>query len=155
LEQLARGLAKTGFKEKAVDLLSSVELITDDLVWQERIQLLAACGHAERAIAVSRDYLARAEVYSLDKMEALGKLGEMVSKKLARDLIVGLASEVDSEVTTCARAAELLHSFEFKAEARSILFRLVAHSVLDADDAFWIAYALHVCDLPLRLKVSL
>jgi hypothetical protein len=144
----ARGLARVGLKESARNLLSSIDLIAEDLVWQDGIEILAECGQAERAIAICRDYVERAEVDALYKMEALGKLGDKVSKEVARHLIVRLASEGDCDVGACARGAELLQSMGFEAEARSILFRLATQSIPDVQDVLWIADACLLCDLP-------
>jgi hypothetical protein len=152
--ECAGELAKVGLKESARNLLSSVDLIASDLVWQGGVEVLAACGQAEHAITICRDFCGRTEVCALDKMEALGKLGDAVSKEVARDLIVRLLSEVDCEVSACARGAELLHSLGFEAEARSILFRL-ATQPMPHDDALWVADALLLCDLPFSAETVL
>lgn len=144
----ARGLAKTGFKESARILVSSVDLIAEDLVWQDGIEVLAACGQPERSIAISREYIRSAEACALDKMEALGKLGETVSKEVARDLIVSLASNDDCDVGARARGAELLDTLGYKADSRSILFNVAAQPVSDIGDALWIADTLLICNLP-------
>lgn len=44
--------------------------------------------------------------------------------------------------------AELLQCMEFKAEARSILFRLATQSMSDVQEVLWIADACLLCDLP-------
>ncbi|WP_323990646.1 hypothetical protein [Nguyenibacter sp. L1] len=143
-----KGLAKVGLKENARGLLSSVDLIAQDLVWPDGIEALAACGQANRAIAICREYIERAEICTLDKMEALGSLGDTVSKEVARKLIVLLVSERGCDASACARGAELLHTFGFEAEARSILFTLATQPIPDVYDALWIADACLLCDLP-------
>lgn len=148
----ASGLAKVGFKKSAINILSSIDLIANDIVWQGGIEVLIACGQAERAIAICREYIERAEICALDKMEALGKLGDGASKRIARNLLVRLASESDCDVSACARGAELLHSMGFKAEAHSILFRLSDQPIPDIHDALWVADALIVCALPLTAQ---
>lgn len=144
----AHGLAKTGLKESARILLSSVDLIAEDLVWQDGIEVLAACDQPERAIAIAHDYIRSAEACALDKMEALGKLGETVSREVARDLIVSLASNDDCDVGARARGAQLLDTLGYSADSRSILFNLAAQPVTDIGDALWIADTLLICDLP-------
>ena len=145
--ECAKGLARVGLKEFAARLVSSVDLIACDLVWQG-IESLAACGQAERAIAVCCNYVSRADIDALDKMEALGKLGDAVSKEIARGLIVGVAESTECDVSASARGAELLHTLGFKTEARSILFKIVASPILDGSDALWIADTLLLCHLP-------
>jgi hypothetical protein len=140
--------ASVGLKEIAARLLSSVDLIESDLVWQGGVEALAASGQAERVIAVCRDYVARAEVCAIDKMEALGKLGDAVSKEIARDLIMGFAKKSDCDVSASGRGAELLFTLGFEAEARSILFKICTSPILDSGDALWIADALLLCHLP-------
>jgi hypothetical protein len=81
-------------------------------------------------------------------MEALGKLGDAISKELARDLIVKLASDNDCEAGAAARGAELLHMLGFEADARSILFETATQSMPDASDVLWVADALLFCHLP-------
>jgi hypothetical protein len=146
--ECAGGLARVGLKEIAARLLSSVDLIASDLVWQGGVGSLAACGQAERAIAVCRDYVARADVCALDKMEAIGKLGDAVSKEIAREIIVSLAKKSDCDVSASARGAELLHTLGFEAEARSILFKIATLPIPDAGDALWITDTLLLCHLP-------
>ena len=144
----AKGLASVGLKENARILLSSIDLIAENLVWPDGIEALAACGQAKRAITICRNYIERAGTSALDKMEALGSLGDAVSKEAARDLIIRLASEDNCDVSACARGAELLHNIGFGAEARSILFRLASRPTPDVYDALCIADALLLCDLP-------
>jgi hypothetical protein len=108
--------AKVGLKERARSVLSSVDLIAADLVWHQGIEVLAACGQADRAIAICRDYIGGAEVYALDKMEALGKLGEVVSKEAARvSLVLSCfcreilrASIIESATVAAPRSARIL-----------------------------------------------
>jgi hypothetical protein len=58
----ATGLVNAGLKESARKLTSSIDLITNELVWQGGLELMVSCGQPERALEICRDYWDRIDV---------------------------------------------------------------------------------------------
>jgi hypothetical protein len=125
--------------------------LKDEEVILSAISALISCGQEDRAVGLCRDYLMRSETEFLDRVEAVACLGRLYRKDVARSLIMEILEKEKCDLSGRSRAAEILNEFEYKSDARTIIFDLqnevMQSSNLDCDEALWLIEAMTSCNL--------
>jgi hypothetical protein len=146
----ANGLGKAGLCEAGRDVLDELNL-EDEKVVLSAISALISCSQEERAVELCRNYLMRSDTEFLDRVEAAACLGRLYRKDLARSLIMEVLEKEKCGLSGRSRAAEILNEFEYKSDARTILFDLrnevLQSPDLDCDDGLWLIEAMTSCSL--------
>jgi hypothetical protein len=148
--EAAGGLGRVGLCEAGQRVLAELDL-KDENVVASAIAALVSCKREEQAIKLCRDYLLRADVDFLDRVEVAASIGRLYRKDLARSLILETLGREKSGLPERSRAAEVLDELGYQSEARTILFSLQKEvfksSILDFEDGLWLADAMISCGL--------
>jgi hypothetical protein len=147
--EAAGGLGKVGLREVGRGVLSELNLANEDISLS--LAALLFCEQEEEAVELCRNYSARSGVDFLDRVEAVGTLGNLYRKDLARSILLKITEKEKGDLVGLSRAAEFLNEFGYPSDARTILFNLreeALHSeTLDLDEGLWLVETMISCNL--------
>jgi hypothetical protein len=147
--EAAGGLGKVGLREVGRGVLSELNLANEDISLS--LAALIFCGQEEEAVELCRSYSARSGADFLDRVEAVGTLGNLYRKDLARSILLKITEKEKGDLVGLSRAAEFLNEFGYPSDARTILFNLreevMLSKTLDLDEGLWLIETMISCNL--------